>query len=75
MRCSAPKWFAIALLLTWSCFFNEADAEAGGHDLFTSLVQLKEMWSNDREFVKTLKSILPVMESFTDASKRSVSKK
>ena len=75
MKSNRPP-FAAAVILICSCLVCEyASAEAGGHDLFTSLVQLKEMWSNDRDFVKTLKSILPVMESFTDASKRLVFKK
>ena len=62
--------FVAIIVFTFLTKCDKAAADAGGHDLFTSLVQLKEMWSNDREFVKTLRAILPILENLTDASKR-----
>ena len=42
----------------------------GKHDLFTSLVQLKQLWRNDQIFVKNLEDAIPTLETLLSAAKR-----
>ena len=59
-------------LILW--FVSCVQAKYGSHDLFTSLAQLRQLWADDRDFVRALESALPALESLLDASKKYIFK-
>ena len=51
-------------------FVFEVSADYGGHDLFTSLSQLHELWKNEQTVIKDMKTFLDGMEAIQDHFKR-----
>ena len=67
-----PKFvIKVLLLLTaLSATLNSARGAYGGHDLFTSLAQLKVLWHNELEVVDFMKSIQTENKNLTNAINR-----
>ena len=56
---SPPFYFLILLSLN---FVKLGDCAYGGHDLFTSLSQLEELWKNEIKAVEKMKKVVENMD-------------
>ena len=54
---------ALVVVLTTMCLVGYGDAAYGGHDLFTSLDQLKELWKNELKVVDHMKELINKMDN------------
>ena len=53
---------ALVVVLT-TCLVGYGDAAYGGHDLFSSLDQLKELWKNELKVVDHMKELINKMDN------------
>ena len=58
--------FGSCLLLVLICCARLSLAAFGGHDLFTSLGQLNELWKNEKDVVRDMKDTIKRMEEIKD---------
>ena len=54
---------AFVVVLTTTCLAGYGDGAYGGHDLFTSLDQLKELWKNELKVVDHMKELINKLDS------------
>ena len=54
---------ALVVVLTTTCLSGYGDSAYGGHDLFTSLDQLKELWKNELKVVDHMKELINKLDN------------
>ena len=62
-------WYLFAVIV---CCVQIVSGSYGGHDLFTSLAELKELWINDIEVVQEMKKVVVLMKEIQDSMQRFV---